>query len=135
MSFCEITSKLKVRLLGFADVSSYLRFKVGPTSWFYLLQWNSLKNHEQCFSFRVESSFCEILRFCPNLSRHVGKRLDNKAKVNFKNHVVTDSITNIYNKHIAQYLKKKRQPDHEIRSVNRIENEKYFPWKIIHKMW
>ena len=101
MSFCEIAPKRKVILLGFTDVSSYLRFKVGLTSWFYLFQRKSLKNYEKCFSFRVESSFCKILRFCSNLSRHVGKRLDNKAKVNFKNYVVTDWITNIYNKHIA----------------------------------
>ena len=37
---------------------------------------------------------------------HAGKRLDKKAKVDFKIYDVTDWITNNYNKHIVRYLKK-----------------------------
>ena len=37
---------------------------------------------------------------------HAGKRKDKKAKVKFKIYDVTDWITNNYNIHIAQYLKK-----------------------------
>ena len=48
------------------------------------------------------------------------KRLDKKAKVNFKLYDVKDWETNNYNKHVAQYPKKKRQPENEIWSVNRI---------------
>ena len=37
---------------------------------------------------------------------YVGKRLYNKAKINFKPYDVTDWETNNYNTHISQYLKK-----------------------------
>ena len=37
--------------------------------------------------------------------------------------------------HIAQYLKKQRQPDNEIRPVNRVQHEKYFSLKITPKIW
>ena len=51
---------------------------------------------------------------------HVGKWLDKKAKVNFKLYDVRNWETNNYNAHIAHYLKKYRQSDIEIWSVNRI---------------
>ena len=40
---------------------------------------------------------------------YVEKRLDKSAKVSFKIYDVTDWTTNNGNKHIAHYLKKKRQ--------------------------
>ena len=43
---------------------------------------------------------------CPDFFGHVGKRLDEKAKVNFKIYEATDWETNNYNTHTAQYLKK-----------------------------
>ena len=46
--------------------------------------------------------------------------------VNFKIYGVTDWITNLWNIHIAQYLKKKKQPGNENGSVNRIQNQKHF---------
>ena len=50
--------------------------------------------------------FLSCLNFCPNFFRHVGKRLDKKAKVNFKIHAVKNWATNNYDTRIAQYLKK-----------------------------
>ena len=44
----------------------------------------------------------KILKFCSDFFDHVGKWLDNKAKVNL---AVTNWITNNYNKHIARCLK------------------------------
>ena len=40
--------------------------------------------------------------------------------VDFKIYDVTDWQTNNYNTHIAQNLKKKKQPDNEIWSANRV---------------
>ena len=42
--------------------------------------------------------------------------------VNFKIYDVTDWTTNIYNTHIAQYLKKYRRPDNEIWSEYKMRN-------------
>ena len=50
--------------------------------------------------------FLSCLKFCPDFFRHVGKRLDKKAKANFKIHAVINWETNNYNTRIAQYLKK-----------------------------
>ena len=47
--------------------------------------------------------------------------------VNFKIYDTVNWITNNYNTHIAQYLKKERQSRNEIWSVNRIKCEKYIP--------
>ena len=55
----------------------------------------------------------------------VGKRLDKKAKFNFKVYYAT-MVANNYKAHIAQYLKKERQSDSEIGSDNRTYREKYF---------
>ena len=49
---------------------------------------------------------CWLENFCPDLLGNVGKRLDKKAKVNFKTFEVTDWKINNYNTDIAQYLKK-----------------------------
>ena len=46
------------------------------------------------------------LIFCPDFFDHVGKRLDKKAKDNFKIYEVIDQETSNYNRHIAQYLTK-----------------------------
>ena len=64
--------------------------------------------------------FFRYWHFCPDLLGYVRKRLDNKAKVNFKIYCVTNWNTGNCNKHIARYLKNKRQSDNEIWSVNRI---------------
>ena len=45
------------------------------------------------------------------------------------------SSTNNYNTDIAQYLKKKKQPGDETWSANGTLHEKYFSYKIIHKIW
>ena len=49
--------------------------------------------------------FLKFLSFYPDFFFHLGKRLDKKAKVNFKTYDVTSWETNNYNKHIAQHLK------------------------------
>ena len=46
----------------------------------------------------------------------------------------TNWLTKNSNTHIAQYLTKERQQDHEIRSGNRIQKEKYFTSNIMSKM-
>ena len=51
-------------------------------------------------------SFSRYLHFLSQLIGHVGKRRDQKVKVNFKIFDVTGWIANNYNTHIAQYLKK-----------------------------
>ena len=61
----------------------------------------------------------EIFTFSPCLFGYVEKRLDRKAKVNFKIFDVTCWTTINYNTHITQYLKTQRQPDEEIWPVNR----------------
>ena len=51
---------------------------------------------------------------------HVGKRLDKKAKVNFKIYDVKTWEKYNFNAHISQYLMKLKQSGIEIWSVNRI---------------
>ena len=46
------------------------------------------------------------LNFYLDFIGHVGKRLDKKAKNDFKIYNVINRKTNNYNLHIAQYLKK-----------------------------
>ena len=46
----------------------------------------------------------KIFKFLPDLLIHVGKRLNKKAKANFKIYSITNWQTN--NTYIAQYLKK-----------------------------
>ena len=48
----------------------------------------------------------EIFTFLPWLFAYVEKRLDEKAKINFKIYDVTDWTTNNSNTHISQYLKR-----------------------------
>ena len=60
----------------------------------------------------------EIFTFLSCVFGYVEKRLDKKAKTNFKINGATDWEANNCNVHIAQFLKKERQPDSEIWSVN-----------------
>ena len=46
-------------------------------------------------------SFLRYLNFCPNFFAYVGKRLNYKAKVNFKIYDIINWETNNYNAHIA----------------------------------
>ena len=48
----------------------------------------------------------KIFTFLSLLFGNVAKRIDKKVKVNFKFYDVTVWLTNSYNTHIAQYLKK-----------------------------
>ena len=43
--------------------------------------WNSFKNDEKCSLFHLKSPFCS---WNMSIFGHVGKRLDKKAKINFK---------------------------------------------------
>ena len=62
---------------------------------------------KNAFYFILKGLFVlKIFKFHPELFVHVGKRLDKKAKVNFKINDVTVWETNSYNTYIAQYLKK-----------------------------
>ena len=61
----------------------------------------------------------KICKFSSWLLGHVAKQLDYKDKVNFKFHDVTAWLTDNCNTNIAQYLKKWRQSDNEIWSVNK----------------
>ena len=49
--------------------------------------------------------FLEFLNFCPDIFDHLGKRLDEKAEINFKIYDPFYWETNNYNTQIAQYLK------------------------------
>ena len=62
----------------------------------------------------------KIFKFLSLYFGHVKKRLDEKDKVNFKICDIGTWETNNCNTHVAQYLKKKRQLDNEVCSVNRI---------------
>ena len=59
----------------------------------------------------------------------VWKELQGKFQNDF-----TNCNTNNYNEHVAKYLKKWRQSDNEIWSVNRVYREKYFSSKIMQTM-
>ena len=60
---------------------------------------------ETDFHFMLEALF--FLRYLDNLSGYVEKRLDKKAKVNFKIYDLTDWTTSNCNMHIAHYPKSK----------------------------
>ena len=78
--------------------------------------------------------FSRYINFCLDFLVMQKKRLDSKVKVNFKIFDVINWLTNKCNTHIVQYLTRQRQPDSEMRSVNRIYQEKYFSSKIMEKM-
>ena len=75
-------------------------------------------------SHRNLSPFWRYLNFCSEIFGHVEKLLDKNAKVNFKINDITNWETNNYNTHIVFYLRKSRQCEEEIWSVNRIWHEK-----------
>ena len=56
----------------------------------------------------------EIFKFLLWLFVHVGKRLDKKAKVNFKIYDIRKWEKSNCSTHIARYLKTQRQSDNEI---------------------
>ena len=68
----------------------------------------AFKNDEKYFLFHVKSSFLfsRYMNFCPDFFGHIGKRIDKKAKANFKIYYVTGWETNNYNTLFAKYLKK-----------------------------
>ena len=71
------------------------------------------------FYFTLKAPFVlKTFKFLSWLFGHVGKRLDQKDKVNFKIFDVTTCLTNNCNTHINQYLKNKRQSGNEIWSVS-----------------
>ena len=73
----------------------------------YLWQWKLFKNDEKHFLFHVKALFIlTIFTFLSWVFGYVEKRFDNKAMVNFKIYDIADWITNDYNTHIDQYLKK-----------------------------
>ena len=73
------------------------------------------------FYFTLKALFVlKMFKFLLTLFGHAKKRLDYKGKVNFKIYDITTWLTNFSNAHIDQYLKKQRQSDNEILSVNRI---------------
>ena len=62
---------------------------------------------KNAFYFMLKALFVlEIYKFLSYLLGYVEKRLDTKAKVNFKIYDVTNWTANNYSKYIAQYLKK-----------------------------
>ena len=50
--------------------------------------------------------FVRYLNFCPDIFDREGKWFYKKAKTNLKIYDVTTWLTNNYNKHVAEYLKK-----------------------------
>ena len=62
----------------------------------------------------------KMFKFFSRLFGHIEKQLDLKGKVSFNTYDVSTWNTKNCNTHIAQYLKKYRQSDNEIWSVNRI---------------
>ena len=75
-------------------------------------------------------SVLKIFKFLSWLLGHVEETALIKDKVNFKIFDVTTWSTNNYNIHIVQYLTKQRQPDIEIWSANRIQQQKPKPHQI-----
>ena len=58
------------------------------------------------FNLKILFSFLRYLNFCPGFFGHIRRRLDNKAKFNFKIYDGTIWETSNYNTYIAQHLKK-----------------------------
>ena len=79
-------------------------------------------------------SFSRYLNFHHDFLIMQRKLLDQKGKINFKIHDATNWLTNNCNTYIAQYITKYRRRDNKTRSVNRIQQEKYFSSKIMQKM-
>ena len=74
----------------------------------------------------------QIFKFLVWVFGHVGKRLDKKAKANFKIHDVMNCEINT---HIARYLKKQRQSEDKIWLVNRYNMRINFLENLFKKKW
>ena len=82
---------------------------------------------KNAFYFMLKALFVfETFKFFARLFSDVEKQLDQKASVYSKMYDVIDWATDNYNTPIAIYLKKQRQKDNEIWSINRTYQEKYF---------
>ena len=82
---------------------------------------NSLKMMENAFWFTLKFlSVLKIFTFCPDFLGRVRKLIDKKTKPNLKIYDVTNWEINNYSTYVVKYLKKRRQPDHEVFSVYRI---------------
>ena len=64
-----------------------------------------MKNNASYFILKT-FFFLEIFEFFPDFFGHVGKRLDKKAKINFKAYDVTSWEINNYNEHLVRHLEK-----------------------------
>ena len=73
----------------------------------FLARESPLKIMKNTFYYTLKALFVfPIFELLFSTFGHVGKRLDEKAKVNFKIHDVTNWLTNNYNTLIERYLKK-----------------------------
>ena len=62
---------------------------------------------KNAFHFNLKALFIlKIFKSCPEFFGHVGRRLDKRAKVNFKIYDITNLVTNNSNTHFTKYLKK-----------------------------
>ena len=88
-------------------------------TWFLTTE-SPLKMMKNPFYFTLKAlPVLKMFIFLPWLFVHIGTLLDQKVKVNFKMFDITDWTVK-YNSHIAQYLKKQKKSDNEIRLVIRI---------------
>ena len=112
---------LKIKIL-FCTESIFVRVKGAPSGLTQLVVIGShLKMLKNTFCFVWEALFVlKIFRFLSWLFGHVEKRLDQKDGVNLNIYDVTAWERNNCKTHIAQYLKKQKQSNNEIWSVNRI---------------
>ena len=87
----------------------------------FLMTESPLKMMKNAFYFTLKALFVfKIFKFLLWLFGHVQKTARLERYVNFKIHDVTTWLTNNFNTHIVQYLKKERQPGNETWSVSRI---------------
>ena len=82
-----------------------------------ILTESPLKTMKNAFYFTFKA--LKMFEFLSRLFGNVEKRLEKKNKVNFKFYDVTTWLTNNFNTHITQYLKKQRESDNEIWAVDR----------------
>ena len=108
MIFCR--RNLVFTSIGVKDPPSGLRQ--------FLTTESPLKVMGNAFYFVLKAfSVLKIFKFLSWLFGHVGKRLHEKTKVNFKIYDATDWTANSSNTHIAQCRKKQRQSGSQILSV------------------
>ena len=84
-----------------------------------------LKTMKNTFYFMLKALFIlKIFTILFWLFGHVGKRVDEKVKVDLKLYDIIDWRTSQCNTHSDQYFRKQKQPHSEIRIVNR-KHDKY----------